>query len=264
MVVTVKTLELAGRRYAFHDVGAGTPLLLFHGFPFSSESFWPQLEAPPKGFRLIVPDHRGFGSSALAAGPSTMEAMAADGLVLLDSLSVPSAVVGGVSMGGYAALALARLDPGRVRGLVLIDTQAGADDEAGKARREAVALDVITNGVAGLVFTMLPKLLAPDTAVDVRARVERLMLAQPPAAVAAASRGMASRLDARDVLSRFANPTLVIVGEVDPITPPDKAKVMADLVQGSRLVVIPGAAHLPNLEQPSAFGSALEAFSANF
>jgi len=244
----VKTIELAGRRYAFHDVGSGTPLLLFHGFPFSSESFWPQLETPPKGFRLIVPDHRGFGASALAEGPSTMETMAADGLALLDSLGLPSAVVGGVSMGGYAALALARLDPGRVRGLLLIDTQAGADDEAGKARREAVALDVIQNGVAGLVSTMLPKLLAPETAVDIRDRVERLMLGQTPAAVAAASRGMASRLDARDVLARFANPTLVVVGELDVITPVEKAKTMADLVAGSALVIVPKAGHLPNLE----------------
>lgn len=256
-----KSIDLGGRRLAYRDVGSGAPLLLFHGFPFSSESFWPQLEAPPAGFRLIAPDHRGFGASALSEGPSTMEALAEDGIALLDALGLPTAVVGGVSMGGYVAMALTGLDPGRVRGLVLIDTQGGADDDAGKARREAVAADVLQNGVAGLVAGMLPKLLAPSAPSAVRDRVQAMMLAQAPAAVAAASRGMGTRTDSRSILARFANPAVVIVGELDPITPPEKAKVMADLLSGSTLVTIPGAGHLPNLEQPAAFKAALEAFA---
>jgi pimeloyl-ACP methyl ester carboxylesterase len=260
----VKTISLKGRAYAWEERGEGTPLLLLHGFPFSSESFWPQLEAPPKGFRLIVPDHRGFGQSALGEGPATMEAMAEDALALLDALKVPAAVVGGVSMGGYVALALARLDPGRVRGLLLIDTQSFADDEAGKARREAVAQDVLQNGVAGLTAGMLPKLLAKTSPAAVRARVEAMMLRQDPKAVAAAARGMALRTDAKDLLARFAGPTLVIVGAEDVITPPEKAQVMAQLVTGARLEVVPGAGHLVNLEQPEVFGKLVEAFATRF
>lgn len=260
----MKTISLSGRLYAYDDRGQGVPLLLLHGFPFTSESFWPQLEAPPRGFRLIAPDHRGFGASALADGPSTMEAMAQDALALLDALKVKTAVVGGVSMGGYVALALARLDPGRVRGLVLIDTQSTADDEAGKARRETVAQDVLQNGVAGLTAGMLPKLLAPEASEAVRKRVEALMLAQDPKAVAAASRGMALRTDAKDLLARFAGPTLIVVGEKDAITPPEKAKAMAELVTGAQLEIVRGAGHLTNLEQPETFGRLLEAFATRF
>lgn len=253
-----------GRAYAYEERGSGTPLLLLHGFPFSSQSFRPQLDSPPKGFRVIAPDHRGFGNSAMKDGPSSMNAMAGDALALLEALKLESAVVGGVSMGGYVAMALARMDPGKVKGLVLIDTQATADDEAGKARREAVAVDVIQNGVGGLVSSMLPKLLAAKTPDVVRERVEAMMLKQAPEAVAAASRGMATRVDSKDLLARFSGPTLVIVGEHDAITPPAKAKEMADLVSGAQLEIIPEAAHLTNLEQPAAFKRLLEQFATKF
>ncbi|MEW6434783.1 MAG: alpha/beta fold hydrolase [Myxococcota bacterium] len=253
-------VTIAGRALHYEERGEGRPLLLLHGFPFSSESFWPQLDSPPEGVRLIVPDHRGFGKSAPGEGVSTMEALADDALALLDALSIPQAIVGGVSMGGYVAIALARRDPGRVKALVLIDTQASADDEAGRARREAVAREVEEKGLGPLAEAMLPKLLAPATSADVKARVDRMMRAQSPAATAAASRGMATRTDGRDLLSRFGGPCLIVVGEHDVVTPVDKAKAMAALVPQARLEIVPGAGHLPNLEQPEAFARALGAF----
>ncbi len=254
------TLSLQGRSYFYEDRGDGVPLLLFHGFPFTSQSFWPQLDSPPQGVRLLVPDHRGFGQSAPAPGVSTMEAMAEDGLALLDALGIQSALVGGVSMGGYVAIALTRLDPGRVKGLVLIDTQSTADDEAGRARREASALDVEKNGGEGLVRAMLPKVMAAGVSAQTRARVEKVMLAQSAQAVASASRGMASRIDGKDILSRFSGPCSIIVGAEDEVTPVEKAKVMHSLVGGSTLEVIEGAGHLSNLERPKEFLALIEHF----
>jgi pimeloyl-ACP methyl ester carboxylesterase len=254
------TVTIAGRALHYEERGAGPALLLLHGFPFSSESFWPQLDRPPKGFRLIVPDHRGFGQSALAEGPSTMEALADDALALLDALGIEQAVVGGVSMGGYVAIALTRRDPGRVRALVLIDTQSSPDDEAGRARREAVALDVEARGMEPTADAMLPKLLSPHASDEVKARVARMMRAQSPVATAAASRGMATRTDGRDILSRFAGPCLVIVGELDVITPVEKAQAMAALAPQAQLEVLPHVGHLPNLEAPERFQQVLEGF----
>ena len=147
----------------FNEAGRGVPLVLLHAFPLSSEAFWPQLERPPEGVRLIAPDLPGFGQSPGRAGPLTMESMADDVLALMDTLELPNAFIGGVSMGGYVALALTRQDPGRVRGLVLVDTQATADDEAGKAKRETTAKDVEAKGLSVLVDSMLPKLLAEGT-----------------------------------------------------------------------------------------------------
>ena len=169
---SVTTLE--NRTLHYEDVGEGMPVLLLHGFPFSSESFWPQLEHPPRGARLIVPDHRGFGRSAPGDGVLTMEQLALDALFLLDALGLGEVVVGGVSMGGYASMALARLEPSRARALVLIDTQHGADDAAAQARREATALEVEAKGAAVVAEAMLPKLFAPGVAPDVRERVDRI------------------------------------------------------------------------------------------
>jgi pimeloyl-ACP methyl ester carboxylesterase len=253
-------VTLGGRALHFEERGEGKPVLLLHGFPFSSESFWPQLDAPPKGCRLIVPDHRGFGRSDFVPGVSTMESMADDALGLLDALGIAQAVVGGVSMGGYVAIALTRRDPGRVKGLVLIDTQASADDEAGKARREAVAKEVEEKGMGPLVDAMLPRLVAPTTSPHVKSRIERMMRAQSPQATAAASRGMATRTDGKDILSRFGGPCLVVVGEADVITPVEKAQAIAALMPQARLVVVPGAGHLPNLEAPQAFQHAVFPF----
>lgn len=250
-------LHLPGRSYFYEDRGEGVPLLLFHGFPFSSESFWPQLETPPAGVRLIAPDHRGFGKST-AAQDASMEAMAEDGLALLDALGIDSAFVGGVSMGGYVAMALTRLNPGRVRGLLLVDTQSTADDDAGRAKREATAQDVERNGINGLVETMLPRLLSAGADPAVRSRVEKMMRAQSPQAVAAASRGMGSRADAKDILSRFAGPCTIVVGADDVVTPPEKAKVMHGLIPQSALEIIEGAGHLANLEKPEVFKALVE------
>lgn len=255
------TLQLGSRSYFFEDRGEGVPLLLFHGFPFSSESWWPLLEEPPAGVRVIAPDHRGFGKSASDA-VATMEAMAEDGLALLDALQLDSAFVGGLSMGGYVAIALTRLDPGRVRGLLLIDTQSLPDDEAAKARREATAKEVETNGTSALVDGMLPRLFASEFDAAVKARVEKLMRAQSPSAVAAASRGMASRTDGKDILSRYAGPCTVVVGSEDVITPVERAKTMQDLVAGSTLEVVSGAGHLTPLERPAEFRKIVEALTA--
>jgi pimeloyl-ACP methyl ester carboxylesterase len=244
------------------ESGSGTPLLLLHGFPFTSQSFAPQLSAAIAGARTIAPDHRGYGQSPDAGGSATMDELADDALALLDRLGVQRAIVGGVSMGGYAALALLRRDPARVAGLALMDTTALPDDAAAKERREQNANAVLANGTRTFIDGLLPKLFAPATPAPVRAPIEEQMRAAKPESIAASLRGMAARLDTREVLSRYAGPLLVVVGEHDVITPPERAKQLADLVTGSTLVTVPNAGHLANVEQPSAVNAALSAFVA--
>ena len=163
-------------------------------------------------------------------------------------------------MGGYAAMALLRLDASRVKGLVLSDTQAGADDEEGRKRREATAEQVEREGLAAFSKSMAERLLAPGAAEAVRREVEAAIRAQEPAAVAAASRALGARSDSRELLGRFAGPAMVVVGEHDAVTPPEKARQMHELLKGSRLVVVEGAGHLPQLEQPERFNAALWEF----
>lgn len=245
----------------FKEVGTGVPLVMIHGFPLAGEAFWPQWESPIEGVRFITPDLRGFGQSPPSTGTQTMEAMADDVLELMTALALPTAFIGGVSMGGYVAMALTRRDPSRVRGLVLVDTQATADDESARARRETTAKELELKGMGPLIEAMSPKLLGARTSPDVYARLRRIMSEVNPTAAAAATRGMALRDDSKDILARFGGPSLIVVGEADTITPPEKAKMMAELTRGT-LEVMADAAHLPNLDQPAAFNAVLARFFA--
>ena len=234
-------------------------MVLLHAFPLEGEMFEPQWTALAGRARFIVPDLRGFGGSGLVPGPSEMGAMADDVLALIDHLAIDAAVVGGVSMGGYVTLALLRNDPSRVRALVLADTQTSPDDAAGRERREQTAQQVSAQGSTALL-PQVDRLLGPSASAVLRARVAGWITAGSPEGQAAALRGMALRPDARDILARFGGPLLVLVGADDVLTPPGKARAMADLVPGAELVEISGAGHLANLEQPEAFNAALERF----
>ncbi|WIG96879.1 alpha/beta fold hydrolase [Myxococcus sp. SDU36] len=254
------TVTVDGVPLHYRDEGKGLPVLLLHAFPLNGSAFDKQVKALSGRYRFIVPDIRGFGESALGDGPTEMSRIARDVLALLDALKLDTVVVGGVSMGGYAAMALLREDAGRVSGLVLMDTQATADDAEGKARREASATQALEAGVEPIIQAMLPKLVAAGPDSPVAQEVAALMRAASPASVAAALRGMALRPDSKDMLARYAGPALVVVGEHDALTPPAKAKEIAGLIAGAKLEVIPEAGHLANQEQPERVNAVLEAF----
>jgi len=249
-----------GVRLYYLDQGQGMPVLLLHAFPLNADSFRAQISALSGKYRFIVPDCRGFGRSALAPGPTEMSRIARDALGILDLLEIPRAVIGGVSMGGYATMALLRQDAGRAQALVLVDTQAGADEEAGRLRREETARAVMEKGVKVLVESTLPRLLAPDADPKVREEVAAMISATRPEGAAAALRGMAMRTDSKDILARFAGPALVVVGERDLLTPPDRAREIKELIPSAELSIVPGAGHLSNLEAPDAFNQVLGRF----
>src|SRR5258708_7175739 len=109
------------------DVGQGTPLVLLHAFPLSAAMWLAQRESLAGRFRVITPDLRGFGGSVLGKDDPSIETMADDVAQMLRSKGLERAVIGGLSMGGYVAMALCRHHPEQVLGLVLADTKAGAD-----------------------------------------------------------------------------------------------------------------------------------------
>ena len=136
-----------GINLAYDDHGSGQPLLLIHGFPLCRRMWHPQIQAvTAAGYRLIVPDLRGFGESDAPDGPYTIGLFADDLVELLDHLGVEQAVVGGMSMGGYVLFDLLERYPERVRGACFLLTRATADDEAGKERRLTLARDVMRFG----------------------------------------------------------------------------------------------------------------------
>ncbi len=249
-----------------YDVrGSGRTLLLLHAFPLNLSMWDPQLQALPPTRRVACFDARGFGGSAKGGEPFTMDRIADDAAAVLDALAVEKAVVGGCSMGGYAALAFARRHPRRLAGLVLQDTRAGADSEEAKANRATLAARVLAEGATVAVEAFLPKLLGETSQRTKPALVSLLrerILATPREAIAAALHGLAAREDSGPTLGAIRVPTLVLVGDEDVLTPPAEAAALAAAIPNARLERIPLAGHLANLENPQAVNAALGSFLA--
>lgn len=259
---------IGGRRSRYLEAGAGWPVVLLHAFPLNADMWRPQLERVPDGWRYVAPDLRGFGPGAEAAdGPASMADLAADVAALLDRLAIDAAVIGGLSMGGYVTLALCRAAPERFTGIMLADTRPQADTEDGRAGRRKM-LDLLRDGgPAAVVDQMLPKLLGDTSRRErpaVEAEVRRIATANSPSAIAGAIHAMMGRPDSTDLLATMSCPALVVVGEEDTITPPADAEATQRLLPRSRLVVLPQAGHLSNLETPDAFASALADFTSSY
>jgi pimeloyl-ACP methyl ester carboxylesterase len=243
-------------RLAFLDEGPGPAVVLLHGFPLSRAMWKEQVTGIGSSYRLIVPDLRGHGDSPAPDGVYTMDEMADDVIELLDTLSLDvPVVVGGLSMGGYVALSLVSRYPARVRGLMLMDTRAGADSPDAAQKREETAQAVIAAGNAGpVVESMVPRLFAKRTLEERPERVaflREVMERNTPRGIAGALRGMACRPDRRGDLANISVPTLVLVGEEDVVTPPAEAQALADAISGSHLEVIPYGGHLAPYENPA-------------
>ena len=248
---------------AYTDAGDGPPVVLIHGYPFNRSLWNEQVAALSSSYRVIAPDLRGFGETDASDGPATMNRMAQDVAQLMDHLEIPQAVIGGLSMGGYVALAFYKQFPSRVRALILADTRAQADTEEAKQTRAQQAEKALSEGMAGIADAMLPKLLTPETVSkrpEIVKRVRDMMLTSKPEGAAAALRGMAEREDQTQFLSQISSPTLILVGAEDAITPVIDSEKMHHAIKGSRLVVLENAGHVSNLERTDQFNEALLEF----
>ncbi len=257
------TVHVGEASIHYQEAGSGNDvILLLHAFPLHSGMWAPQLAALAGRFRLIAPDYRGLGQSRPAPPATTMELIAGDAIALLRKLGIRRAAVAGLSMGGYAALELYRRAPDLFRGLALCDTKATPDSQEQKAGRETFAQNALSQGLPWVANDFAPKLLRPLADPAVMATVKGLIAQGTPEGVAAAQRGMGRRPDSVPTLARITCPTIVIFGEEDQIVPFGEAQRMAQTVKGARTARIPGAGHLPNLEAPGAFNSALSKFFA--
>jgi pimeloyl-ACP methyl ester carboxylesterase len=270
MVAMIRTemLVLGDRRLQWIEAGEPSServVVWLHAFPVSSAMWTDQLESVPAGWRMIAPDLAGFGGTTDHSGPPSIDDFAKDFDQLLESLRVRAAVLGGLSMGGYAAFAVHRLVPDRLRGLILADTKSGADTSRAREGREAMLQVVERRGGAGVADEMLPKLLGGTTRrarPAIEARVRALIEANPPDGLRRAIIRLRDRPDASSQLAKIPVPVLVLVGEEDAVTPVEDARAIADGAPDARLVILPEAGHLSNLENPSSFNAALRPWLA--
>jgi pimeloyl-ACP methyl ester carboxylesterase len=245
-------LDRDGVKIHYEIHGNGPTLLLTHGYSSTSTMWNGQIDALSKNYKLVLWDMRGHGQSDYPEDPAAYsEALTiSDMAALLDEVGATSAIVGGLSLGGYMSLAFYRSHPERVRALLIIDTGPGFKNEDARDAWNKRAHDTgdrfEREGLA-----VLQSLSRERSSVSHR----------DASGLARAARGMLTQRDASvmESLPAIKVPALVIVGADD--TPFLAASdYMAAKIPGAKKVIIPAAGHAVNIDQPQAFVEAVLPF----
>jgi pimeloyl-ACP methyl ester carboxylesterase len=245
----------------FREQGAGLPLVLIHGFPFDSHMWDDQLAALSRGYRVILPDLPGFGLSQ-PPRPFTVPLRADELHALLAGIGALPCILGGLSMGGYICFEFAARYLTDLRALLLLDTRCEADTPEARENRNKMIHTALTQGPKPIADAMEPKMLAPSAPEPVRLRLRQMMDAVPAQTIAHCLTAARDRLDSSQRLGDIRVPTLVVVGEHDTVTPPAVAQAMQQGIPNARLATIPGAGHMPPIEQAQEFNRKVLEFLA--
>jgi len=236
---------------------AGAPLLILANSLGTTSAMWdPQMPAWTARFRVLRFEHRGHGGTPAAAGPYRLDELADDLVDLLDHLGEESASACGLSIGGMVALSLASRYPDRVDGLVLACTAAALPPAEAWSERAA---SVREKGTAFLLDALLGRWFTPgfaDRAPEVGASLKAMLASADPEGYAGCCEAIGAA-DLHEAMAGVRAPTLVLAGAADPVAPPPMSLELAEGIDGAALLVLPGAAHLANIEQPDRFATAV-------
>ena len=249
--------------YELHGKEGAPWLVLSHSLACSVRMWDPQIEALKGDYRILAYDTRGHGASGAPRGEYTLELLADDLKALLDALGVNSPHYCGLSMGGMIGQTFALKYPGVFRTLTLADTTSGFPVAAWPLWQERIKI-AEEKGMAPLVQPTLERWFTESfrqSRPEPVAGIGKLIASTPVAGYVGCCHAIPKiNLTAR--LKEIKTPILVLCGDKDPGTPPAMSEAIRDNAPGSKLVMIPGAAHLANLENPAAFTSALREFLA--
>lgn len=250
----------------YHEIhGRGEPLLLIMGLGSDLAGWMFQVLEFSKRYRVVAFDNRGVGRTDAPDAPYSIPMMADDASGLMDALDVGSAHVLGISMGGFIAQELALRHPRRVRSMILAATGTHVD------ARGAFQLDVWRRLIeAGenrelYIRESLPWLFTESffentRVVDGMIKMRRSYPYPQPAGAYARQVGACLSFDSRERLGAITAPTLVVVGERDPLFPPERSTELAEGIGGAEIVVLEGGAHGFTIEIPEAFNGTVLSF----
>jgi len=262
----MKKINIGGIGIQYEDKGSGPSVLFLHGFPLSLQ-MWDGQETLAPRYRIVRFDARGFGGSDVGDAMLTMARIADDAAMLIERLRLGPVILVGCSMGGYASLTFAQKHASLLRGLVLVDTRAGADSPEARKGRGDLAAKVMKEGAQAALDAFLPKLVGETTKgsrADVIARLKDMILKTSPQGISDGLHGIATRQDSTRLLREITAPTLVICGEEDVITPRAEAEILQRGIKGAELAMIPKSGHLTSMETPEEFNAVLGKFLSRF
>jgi pimeloyl-ACP methyl ester carboxylesterase len=254
--------EVNGQRLFYEDSGGDGPAVVFsHGLYMDHSMFDPQVEALRDRYRCITWDERCHGQTGGSAEPFTYWDSADDVAALLGSLGVQRAVLAGESQGGFLGLRAALAHPDLVRGLILIDTQAGQENEALLPYYEQLRENWTTQGMDDELAGIIEDIIIGEGFADV-GRWKRYWKELPVDAVGQAYATLVGRDDIHDRLGEIDAPAIVIHGEQDAAIPVEVAQRLADGLPQAELALIEGAGHAANLTHPAQVNPHIERFLA--
>lgn len=240
----------------------GAPVVMLSHSLASSMVMWdPQLVSLESQFQVLRYDMRGHGDSGAPDGAYTLELLVEDAMALLDALSIDTVHFVGLSIGGMIGQGLGLSHGDRLKSLTLCDTSAIMPDEAQPVLQERIAA-AREDGMADQIEGTLERWFTPQYLQDNPPEVEMIrqqIAATPLAGYIGCSEALRG-LNYLERLSAIKLPTLIMVGEEDPGTPVAASEAIHERIVGSRLIILPTARHLSNIEQADLFNRSLMDF----
>lgn len=258
------SVQVGSATIAYRVQGHGPAMMLIHGYPLSGELFAKNRAALSRRYTVVTPDLRGFGSSTTPDSKGGVELYAKDMLAVMDHLNIKKAIIGGMSMGGPVVFEMYREAPQRFRGMILIDSNAAPANDVEKAQWPGFGKQARDYGVASMIPVLMPQMLTTATRMGNPALVKFIGGIVKKGTVNAAVAGgdtLASRPDSRPTLAHVKVPVLIVVGADDPLYAIELQKMMRSSRPGTKLVVVPGAAHAAIIEKPEACNRAIESWA---
>ncbi len=262
------TIKVNGIEISYDDLGNGLmPVIFIHAFPLNKASWNRQTEFLQESHRVISYDIRGFGNSGIDEEEITISVMVNDLIRMMEMLGIEKAIICGISMGGYIALNAVTRFPDKFPALILSDTQCISDSEEARQKRfdnielvKSGKVSEFSSAFVGKAFSKSThsnnRELVDDTLADIQKTNTQTIINTLLA--------LANRTETCTHLKSIFKPTLILCGEEDLVTPPEKSAFMNEKISGSILHLIPGAGHFPNLEQPEVFNNHLKDFLDKF
>jgi pimeloyl-ACP methyl ester carboxylesterase len=260
------TIPINGAKIYYEDTGSGPATIVFaHGLLCNTHLFDHQVTAFKDRYRCITFDFRGHGQSEVTSSGYDMDTLTEDAAGLIRALNAGPCHFLGLSMGGFVAMRLAIGHPDLVRSLMLLSTSADEEPPENLFRYKLmsfiarwVSRRLVASKVKDIMFG---KKFRTDPAREAeREEWRQRFLANNRTGASRAARGVFSRLPVYDRIGDIHVPTLIIVGEDDVATKPEKAHRMHGRIAGSKLVVIPGSGHTVTVEEPGAVNKAILEF----
>ena len=257
-------LPVMDRIVAYDERGQGIPIVFIHGFPLNRMIWEAQWEGLADHARIIAPDFRGFGQSPMAEGTIEVSTYADDVREFLDTLGVNEpAIIVGLSMGGYVAMAYLRRYPEHVHSAGTCQYQSHRRHDRGQSGRDKNIGIAKEKGAAAIAEGMLPKVLSPKTYAnnpELVAQVKTIMESCSVPGIVGALEAMRDRPDSTGTLLEFSQPVLIVAGADDQLMSAADQENMNKAARNSVLVTVPDAGHLTPMEQPEAFNHAIKEF----